>query len=94
MLKNLPQLVCINTEWNAKYMRLICSGFVIQYLADESKLPVWQKIDELQAGELFALFLPNIYCMLIVITAQKQWDIVSLFLSYTFLCIPTLPTVD
>lgn len=40
MLKNLPQPVCTNTDWNAKYMPMICSGFVIQYLADESKLPV------------------------------------------------------
>lgn len=38
MLKNVPQLVC--TEWNAKYMPMICYGFVIQYLAKESKLPV------------------------------------------------------
>ena len=40
MLKNLPQLVCTNTERNAKYMPMICSGFVIQYLAEESELPV------------------------------------------------------
>lgn len=72
MLKNVPQLVCTNTEWNAKYMPMICSGFVIQYLADESKLPVWKKIDGLQAGELCVLFFPNIYCMLILIRAQKQ----------------------
>lgn len=51
MLKNLPQLVCTNRVWNAKYMPMICSGFVIQYLAEESKLPVLKKIDELQAGE-------------------------------------------
>lgn len=40
MLKSLSQLVCTNTEWNAKYMRMICSGFVAQYAADEDKLPV------------------------------------------------------
>ncbi len=62
ILKNLPQLVCTNTEWNAKYMPMICSGFVIQYLAGESKLSVWKKIDELQAGEICALFFQNIFC--------------------------------
>lgn len=83
MLKSLPQLVCTNTEWNAKYMPMICSGFVIQYLAEESELPVREEPDERQAGELCALFLPNIYCVLILITAQSFTD--SHLFSHSFL---------
>lgn len=65
-----PSACFAQTEWNAKYMTMIQSGFVIQYLAEESKLTVWKKIDELQAGELCALLTPNINCVLIKIRAH------------------------
>lgn len=63
-----PSACFAQTEWNAKYMTMIQSGFVIQYLAEEPT--VWRKIDELQAAELCALLTPNINCVLIKIRAH------------------------